>query len=46
VQLLIPFVSLCGRRVSVCPLTTLSSAPGLLWCRRCDCIAPVITRSS
>jgi hypothetical protein len=38
-QLLMPFVTMCSRH-SVCPLEWPSSAPGIVWCRRCDCIAP------
>jgi hypothetical protein len=45
-QTLFPFVGMCGRYPSVCPLTAPSSCPGTSWCARCDCIAPTAIRSS
>jgi hypothetical protein len=37
-QLLLPFVTFCGRHTSPCPLVPLSSAP-IVACERCGCIA-------
>jgi len=39
-QEMLPFVTMCGRYSSVCPLTTSSSYLGIIWCPRCDNIAP------
>jgi len=39
-QVLLPFVTFCGRYSSLCPLTSPSSAPDVWWCPRRDHGAP------
>jgi hypothetical protein len=43
VQCLLPFVTLCGRSPSVCPLVL---SPETVWCERCGSAAPIVTASS
>ena len=38
-QLLLPFVTYCGRFPGICPLTDRSSVADI-YCYRCSCIAP------
>jgi hypothetical protein len=45
-QFLLPFVNFCGRYSSVCPLITPSSAPGITFCPRCLCVAPILIAQS
>ena len=45
-QLLLPIVTMCGRYSSVCPLTTPSSSPGIIWCARCNSVSPHAAFSS